>query len=231
MAKRILLGIRTWYIYKITNPVGDVYIGRTSNLDARRKVQMNLCPHFSGRSSPLLIQSIKKYGGENHSFKVIDTFDSTLSYANGKEIFWIRSHMSNRNKFPEINGLNMVDGGIGIMGYKYTQKTRDKMSKSAKEKIFTLEHRAKIKNGQSRAVVQFDLQGNFIKDFPSIQSASLELWGNKGGRNISLVCKGKRKSEGGYIFRYKKDVGFRQLKMKRRIFERKDIYPIINKAV
>ena len=32
-------------------------------------------------------------------------------YANGKEIFWIRSYMSNYSKWPEMRGLNLTDGG------------------------------------------------------------------------------------------------------------------------
>lgn len=53
----------------------------------------------------------------------------------------------------------------------------------------------------SKAVVQYDLQGNFIAEYPSVCETGRKL-GIKQG-NISSALKGRIKTAGGYIFRYK----------------------------
>jgi hypothetical protein len=51
-----------------------------------------------------------------------------------------------------------------------------------------------------KKVYQYDLDGNFIKEFRSARTAASELNLNHG--NISRCCNGKFKHTGGYIFRY-----------------------------
>lgn len=53
----------------------------------------------------------------------------------------------------------------------------------------------------SKAVVQYDLQGNFIAEYPSVAEAGRKLGINLG--NISSALKGRIKTAGGYIFHYK----------------------------
>jgi predicted DNA-binding protein YlxM (UPF0122 family) len=55
----------------------------------------------------------------------------------------------------------------------------------------------------SKKVTQYDLRGNFIRNFDSIKEA-LESLDSK-HVNISSCCLGKSKSAGGYIWRYKGD--------------------------
>ena len=54
---------------------------------------------------------------------------------------------------------------------------------------------------RSKPVVQYDLQGNFIAEYPSVCETGRKL-GIKQG-NISSALKGRIKTAGGYIFRYK----------------------------
>lgn len=56
-------------------------------------------------------------------------------------------------------------------------------------------------NKLSKEILQYDLQGNFIKKWESITSAQQDLKIS----NISSVCSGERKKAGGYIWRYKND--------------------------
>ena len=53
------------------------------------------------------------------------------------------------------------------------------------------------------SVLQYDLQGNFIKEHKSVTHASVET--NTNRRSISNVTHGWAKSAGGYIWRLKKD--------------------------
>lgn len=64
-------------------------------------------------------------------------------------------------------------------------------------------HRASMLNhsSMSKAIVQYDLNGNFIQEFPSIREASRVLGFNM--CNIKECCKGRYKQTHGYIFKYK----------------------------
>lgn len=61
------------------------------------------------------------------------------------------------------------------------------------------------KNGTERAVVQYDINGGFIREYPSALQASNET--SVGAGSIAEVCqkKGYRKTAGGFIWRYKGD--------------------------
>lgn len=61
------------------------------------------------------------------------------------------------------------------------------------------------KNGIGRAVVQYDINGGFIQEYPSALQASNET--SIGAGSIAEVCRKNtyRKTAGGYIWRYKGD--------------------------
>ena len=54
------------------------------------------------------------------------------------------------------------------------------------------------------SIHQYDLDGNFIKEYENIKSASVDL--NILTQGIRNVCSGKSKSAGGYIWKYKSDI-------------------------
>lgn len=55
-------------------------------------------------------------------------------------------------------------------------------------------------NSSAKRVGQYDLNNNFIKDFPSARIAAKEL--GLDSSTISKVCRGKNKTHGGFIFKY-----------------------------
>jgi len=60
------------------------------------------------------------------------------------------------------------------------------------------------KNKTIKPVIQYDINMKFIKEWDSIVSASKEL--GIGGNSITTCCKGKYKSAGGYIWKYKSNI-------------------------
>ena len=54
----------------------------------------------------------------------------------------------------------------------------------------------------SLGVIQYDINGNKLKEFPSLTDAA-EYVGLTGTSGIAKCCKGERRSAGGYIWRYK----------------------------
>lgn len=59
----------------------------------------------------------------------------------------------------------------------------------------------RVKNKVSKPIIQYDLKGNFIKQFPSLADASREL--KISPSNISHCANGKYKTCKGYVWKYK----------------------------
>lgn len=63
--------------------------------------------------------------------------------------------------------------------------------------------RRRIKEAKSLPVVQFSLNGDALKTYSSITEAVQDLGKNiSGGSNITAVCKGRKKTAYGYIWKY-----------------------------
>lgn len=107
------------------------------------------------------------------------------------------------------------------LGKKHTKETKKVLSKKTKERYKNKEHHpmygkhhteeAKKRNSESRKgkctgtnnpksrkVAQYTLDGTFIKEYDYIKQAMNET----GAKAITAVCKGRRKTSGGYIWKY-----------------------------
>lgn len=58
----------------------------------------------------------------------------------------------------------------------------------------------KMINATKRAIVQYTLDGEFVAEYPSLAEARRQT--NIHKQNISLCCLGKRKSAGGYVWKF-----------------------------
>ncbi len=118
-------GVRHWVVYKITNPSGRYYIGLTTNFKRRMRNYNNQpC-----KSQKVIKRSLDKYGFKNHKVEILDEFDSDKNYAFGKEMFYIRSYMSNASKYKDCNGymgMNLTNGGEGTLGSVRSQEAIQK---------------------------------------------------------------------------------------------------------
>lgn len=92
-----------------------------------------------------------------------------------------------------------IQGKSGNFQWSYTKKPSiDKYNIKRSDKgVLNPNHNS------TKSVKQYDLSGNFIKEYPSISKASAETGSNK--INIGLVCSGKRNTCNGYVWKYKKD--------------------------
>jgi len=171
--------------------------------------------------------AIDKYGWNNFNHIVLYEH-LTKEDACLKEQELIKQYNTMDNNY----GYNLCEGGNLTLGYHHTKDSKLKMSKSKKGmydgknnpmygrsgilapmygKHLTEEHKRKIseaKKGKAnyhtktlyKKVDQYDLDGNYIKTWESISSIEKEL--NIKGTHISRVCRGKRKTTGGYVFKY-----------------------------
>lgn len=171
--------------------------------------------------------AIDKYGWNNFNHIVLYEH-LTKEEACLKEQELIKQYNTMNNNY----GYNLCEGGNLTLGYHHTKSSKLKMSKFKKGmydgknnpmygksgilapmygKHLTEEHKRKIseaKKGKTnyhtktlyKKVDQYDLNGNYIKTWESISSIEKEL--NIKGTHISRVCRGKRKTTGGYVFKY-----------------------------
>jgi group I intron endonuclease len=109
-------------IYKITSPIGKVYIGQSSDIEYRWKVYRNLrC-----KSQRLLYSSFIEYGVDNHKFDIIEECEFEYLFINEK------IYISKYNSI--INGLNLQVGGSKKKEQKTTTTKPNKLQQLTKSK-------------------------------------------------------------------------------------------------
>jgi hypothetical protein len=169
---------------------------------------MNTHGNIKKQANKLLLESIIKYGWESHKVEVLEEIDMNDLQAQDKEMFWIRTMMANSNKWPERNGLNLTDGGLGIKGYKFTDEGKAKIGKAnaiiLKGKKLPQSVKDKIGEKSRKPLLIYNLMGEFIKEVKSAEEAYFFMYNKQGSTgHIAEVAKGKRKSFNGFIFKYK----------------------------
>lgn len=99
-------------IYKITNPEGKIYIGKTNNINRRFEEYKKI----KCTSQHVLIESLRKYGWFHHVFEIVEECDESV--LNKKEKYWIEFFNCVNN------GLNSRGQGI------YSKKNQSKYHSS-----------------------------------------------------------------------------------------------------
>lgn len=122
------------FLYRITNPLGKIYIGQTVNPRIRFQVYARAAIPFQHR----LRNSILKYGWEYHTTEILTSFpQSEIDYAEKYMIAW---HNSTGKE-----GLNVLEGGQirlttehhkrhseFMTGRKHTEETKRKIGLKSK---------------------------------------------------------------------------------------------------
>jgi group I intron endonuclease len=134
-------------IYKITNLITcKFYIGLTiQNINTRFNHHV-----YEAKlgSTSYLHRSILKHSKENFKIEKLDEAQ-TIKELQNKEVYYINTLNTTNRKI----GYNIAQGGsIGLNGFKHTEESKLKMSKSSKGKIASLETKqkmSKIRKGKS----------------------------------------------------------------------------------
>jgi NUMOD3 motif len=136
------------YIYKITNPVGAIYIGQT----VRPHIREGNYRTGNTKNQIKVGRSISKYGWDNHKFDIILKFDrEKLDIDKVEKLFikFFNSYVYNNEQY----GMNLTIGGLsGKEGQYVTTETREKMSKVRKgvKKPISEEGKENIRKGIKR---------------------------------------------------------------------------------
>jgi hypothetical protein len=156
-------------IYKITNIVNNkIYVGSAVNISNRFKTHKRLLKnnnHFNNH----LQSSYNKHGISCFEYEIIET--TTHDIMLNRESYWIETLNANNRDYG-YNKRLIVSSNLGI---KLSDETRKKLSDSHLGHKRSEEANKKIIESQYKKICQFDMDGNFIKVFNSLQEAAQEL--------------------------------------------------------
>lgn len=201
-------------IYCIKNIINNkVYIGKSKNIPERWEkhlyaLKSNTHPNFHLQSS------FNKYGEGNFSFIILGSFKEVEEVTlNELEIKLIKQYKSHIDSY----GYNKTFGGEGA---SHIEEVKQKISNSLKgrpldEKRKNILKQANTGRKQSKEeiqkrtekqkikILQYDLEGNFVREWSSMREAANEL--NIYESGINACVNGKSKFSRGFIWKRKEN--------------------------
>lgn len=210
------------YIYQIVNDINNkVYVGKTQHSLEKRFLQHCKDAYKERTEKRPLYNAIQKYGIEHFRIELLEETNEPEE----RETFWIKEKDSYKN------GYNATLGGDGKRYYDYKelslsyqeletiQAVAEKydcccgtVKKALIEngiKPLSCQEQNKIKS--SIAIKQYSLDHEYIQTFSSSMDAAHYVRPNASRENKNLtgvashimdVCKGKRKTAYGYIWKF-----------------------------
>lgn len=130
-------------VYLITNIINaKKYVGVTVKLLATRWEEHIKNSRSSNKSSKMLIcRAIAKYGSSAFKCEILESCNESV--LKEREIFWI-SQLQTYVKDNPKNGYNQTRGGDGILGYKHSNESKQKMREKKLGKKLSKEHRENL---------------------------------------------------------------------------------------
>ena len=192
-------------IYIITNIVnGKSYIG--SSLDYKQRLRQHKYRLRKNNHYNLHLQSsFNKYGEENFTFSLLELTDKLIE----RETFYIY----NKNTLNKHIGYNKASIIENTSGYKMSDISRERMSKAKKgtkmhintklalikankertynnKHLFTKKVIEKSSKSRMKPILEYDINGNFIKEWESATTAA--KYYNIKNNIISDCCRGDK---------------------------------------
>lgn len=103
--------------------------------------------------------------------------------------------------------LGSIENGYNTSAYyshscKHSEESKKKISEALTGRVFTEESKKKMSEAHGvNGIIQYSKSGKLIAEYPSTREAEHQTGCSQS--NICKCCKGKRKSAGGYIWKYK----------------------------
>jgi hypothetical protein len=160
---------------------------------------------------------MRKYGIDHFHVEILEETDNPEE----REVYWIELKRSFKNGYNATlggDGKHYIDYDLVIATYKEIQNQAEVARRlgidvSTVRSILHSNNIETIPVGLASTIVtgkvvnQYDLQGNFIQSFASAKAAAESLnkitaTSNGASSHISDVCRGKRKTAYGYIWKF-----------------------------
>ena len=205
------------FIYKITNNInGKSYVGKTLNtVSSRFKEHICDSKHEVRKNRPLY-KAFNKYGIENFRVETLEECDDTD--ASEREMFWIKELDTFHKGYNATLGgdgkqyvnraliilLWLADKNIKFIS-DFTGYSRDTISDILKSyRVSSKEILSRANNDRKKSVDMYDLNGNYLRTFSSPYEASKFINNKHSRSHIDSVCRGKRKTAYGFIWKFSK---------------------------
>lgn len=198
-----------WKVYVHINKTnGKRYIGVTSRQNPNHRWRNG----YGYKENPHFNSAIEKYGWDGF-YHIVLAENLPEVMAKNLEKLLIKKWNTQDREF----GYNMTSGGDGTPDYHPSEETRKKLSdarrkenlseetlrrrsEGLKGRKFTDEHKRKIGDGNSKRIDMYSKDGEYIRSFKSASDAEETM--NINHSHISQCCHGKRKTTGGYIWKF-----------------------------
>lgn len=197
--------MRKIFIYCLKDPIiNDIrYIGKTTNMKKRLRSHINRSKDNKYHSAIWINSVIKK--GLIPKIELIE--ECNENNWQERERYWIKYYS---DLFDLTNHLEGGEGGAtyGRTGIPWSKQQYVNNKKAR----FGLKINQNDKNGNrkkairkhfdsiKKPILQYNLEGDFIKEWESAVDAAKEL--NLNHSNITQVCNGNRNKCGGFMWRY-----------------------------
>ena len=201
--------VKSWTVYAHINKINHkTYVGITS----KAKPEHRWSSGRGYKENPHFYSAILKYGWDSFEHVII------FSGLSEKDAKLEEKELIAYWKTQDINyGYNMTSGGDGTPDYHPSEETRRKLSNARKRenlseetlrrrseglrgRKFTDEHKKKIGAGNSKPIEMMTVTGEVVRKFTSAKEA--EDATGISHSHISQCCTGKRKTTGGYMWRF-----------------------------
>ena len=201
--------MKTYTVYRLENVVTKKnYIGMTS-----QKPNKRWCSGYRGKMKeaidayPLQLCWKKHIEFQTPNKEQALELESELMkwYDSVENGYNISSYDSHHCKHSEDSKKKMSEAHTGVV---FTEEHKKNISESMTGKHLSEESRKKMAesqkgntNASTKSVTQYSIDGEFIGEYSSTREASRHTGCDNS--SISKCCKGKYKSVGGYVWKYK----------------------------
>ena len=200
-------------IYKATcSKTGKSYIGQTI-----RELEQRKREHFKAQDDYYFHTELRKYGDENFSWEIIEQCPNEK--LNEREIYWIDYYDTYFHGYNETKGGDNAESllnwkkthkeeehNIALDGLRYAQEWNNNHRDQHLVNLAKAREKAVQSCSKKICCIELNLVFNSLSEAESWSQTSQ----NPNGRfcshqHISKVCKGKRKTAGGYTWKYIKE--------------------------
>lgn len=191
----------TLFVYTIKCLKNDkLYVGVTNNIIGRWNKHVYDANH---NSRCVIHLAMRKYGIDQFLLSIIKECYSKEELLEQEKFYiqTLKSHVS-------LGGYNTTWGGEApMLGQLHSLQTRELISKKLKGRAspnkgnkYSISLKKRMSESHGRSVLQLDVSGKIINTYRSVTKASLAT--GVATSNISGVCRGKKKTAGGFCWKY-----------------------------
>lgn len=186
--------------------------GNACSDSTKKKMSISAKKHYTEHPETLRIRS--------------ENLKNFLRTEQGKEFQRKSIEARNNDRFRTEQSIRCREANNTIE-YKRRQSKIAKQTWKSKSYI---ESHSGAKNCRAQSVAQYDLNENFIAEYPTMTEACKAT--GVDFRHISLVAKGKRKTAGGFIWRYTNEKKFKPVHHAVSVYNReKSSHPVVQYTI